>query len=133
MNINIKKINRNNIIVGIILLVVLYFIITNIKNIKNIKNVNSLYQTNTSGEKKLNDTSYDDTKLVENYIKENFARLVPERAVLGGTWYLVKINVNTTTKTGTFTYEDGHKQGMAAFRFTKSSDGLLSLGITKLN
>jgi len=65
------------------------------------------------------DCEYLDEKLfIEKYIKENFQTIVTNKAVLGGTWYIVYININPSTKTGEVTYEDGHIQSKANLIYT---------------
>jgi hypothetical protein len=76
--------------------------------------------------------SADDKKLVEDYIKKYIATLAPERVTLGGKWTVTEISINTTSRSGTFKYEDGHISGVAEFRFTKNANGLSSFGTRKI-
>ena len=93
---------------------------------------NTKKDTTYSGEVVERVVSDTDKTLVENYIRKNIDKLVPERSVLGGTWYMTEIKINTTSRTGTFKYEDRHVEGEAEFRFTKTSENLLSVGIKKI-
>jgi hypothetical protein len=61
-----------------------------------------------------------DQNLVEKYVRENIGTVVPEKPVLGGTWYATVVNINPSTKSGTMilTYEDGHIQKKGEFAYT---------------
>jgi len=64
----------------------------------------------------------DDKIIVEKYIRENIKTIAPENAVLGGSWYVTSININSSQKTGVMTYEDGHIQGKASFNYTRDGN-----------
>lgn len=64
--------------------------------------------------------SLDDKVLVEKYIRNNIETIAPEKPVLGGSWYVILVNVNPSMKTGTVTYEDGHIQGKASFNYVRN-------------
>ncbi len=66
--------------------------------------------------------SLDDKIIVEKYIRENIKTIVPEKPVLGGSWYATSINVNPSMKTGTMTYEDGHIQGSKSFSYVRNNN-----------
>jgi hypothetical protein len=55
---------------------------------------------------------------VESYLRENIVWLSPVSAVLGGTWYVVSVEVNTDTNSGTVEYEDGHISEKRSFSYT---------------
>lgn len=131
MSINIKKIkdNKKLIALGLVLLIASLFIINNAWKTKK---ADEAYKSVIAKALEIESTNREDRRLVENYINENIERLAPERVTLGRTWHMTKININMEGKTGTFSYTDGIKQGSAAFRFTKSGDNLISVGITKL-
>jgi hypothetical protein len=59
----------------------------------------------------------DDRLAVEKYVRDNIKTLVPEKPVLGGSWYALNIHVDPRSKTGTMEYEDGHIQGKASFSY----------------
>ncbi len=59
---------------------------------------------------------------VETYIKDNIKTIATNKSVLGGTWYVVTIDVNQTNKSGNLTYEDGHIQSKAQFTYTYEKD-----------
>lgn len=63
-----------------------------------------------------------DKIIVEKYIRDNIKTIVPEKPVLGGSWYLTLININTFAKTGTMEYEDGHIQGKASFEYVRNDN-----------
>lgn len=69
----------------------------------------------------------DDRLVVEKYIRDNIKILVPEKPVLGGSWYALNIHVDPRTKTGTMEYEDGHINGKAVFTYV-ISDGQVLIG-----
>ncbi|OGI76379.1 hypothetical protein A3C57_01215 [Candidatus Nomurabacteria bacterium RIFCSPHIGHO2_02_FULL_33_12] len=56
--------------------------------------------------------------VVEKYIRDNIKTLAPEDPVLGGSWYVVSVSVDSTAKSGEVLYEDGHIQGKANFTYT---------------
>lgn len=66
--------------------------------------------------------SLDDKIIVEKYIRENIKNIVPEKPILGGSWYATLINVNPSMKTGTMTYEDGHIQGNKNFSYVRNNN-----------
>lgn len=68
------------------------------------------------------EVSYDDKTLIEKYLRENIKTLAPEEPVLGGSWYVVSVEIDTSENTGTVVYEDGHIQGKAAFHYSRTDD-----------
>lgn len=74
--------------------------------------------------------SLDEKLFVEKYIRDNIATIATNKAVLGGTWYAITINVTPSTHTGEVTYEDGHIQSKADFIYTYQKDPQ-SITITK--
>jgi hypothetical protein len=68
----------------------------------------------------LNDVSCSDLserENVESYLKNNIATLSPDKAILGGTWYVVSIVLDLEKKSGIVTYEDGHLQEKKSFLY----------------
>ncbi|OGI71925.1 hypothetical protein A3J61_00525 [Candidatus Nomurabacteria bacterium RIFCSPHIGHO2_02_FULL_38_15] len=59
----------------------------------------------------------DEQVVVEKYIRDNIKTLAPEDPVLGGSWYVVDVSVDSTAKKGEVLYEDGHIQGRANFEY----------------
>lgn len=57
---------------------------------------------------------------VESYMRENINALA-EPATLGGTWYVLETQVDTTNDAGDVTYEDGHMQEKNHFSYTFDS------------
>ena len=126
MRINIKKRkNKAHLIISLFTAFVVVVVVAIAFNVTRKANVDSPQDTLPIV------VSEEDKVLVENYIRKNIARLAPENPVLGGSWYVTEVNVNSTSRTGTFVYEDGHIQGVAEFRFTKNQSNLLSIGIRK--
>lgn len=70
--------------------------------------------------------SLDEKLFTEKYIRDNISTIATNKPVLGGTWYAITVNVNTSTKTGDISYEDGHIQSKASFTYTydKTSNNL---------
>jgi hypothetical protein len=64
----------------------------------------------------------DDKIIVEKYIRDNIKTIVPEKPVLGGSWYVTLVNINPSMKTGTMTYEDGHIQGNKSFSYVRNNN-----------
>lgn len=64
----------------------------------------------------------DDQVLVEKYLRENIKTLAPEEPVLGGSWYVLSVEIDTSKKTGVVVYEDGHIQGKASFFYSRIGD-----------
>ena len=67
---------------------------------------------------------------VESYIRENISTLSPVDAVLGGTWYVVSIWIDSTNKSGSVVYEDGHIQEIRDFTY-ELSGGVVSNAVIK--
>lgn len=66
--------------------------------------------------------SLDDKIIVEKYIRDNIKTITPEKPVLGGSWYVIYVNINPSLKTGTMTYEDGHIQGSKSFSYVRNNN-----------
>ena len=83
------------------------------------KNPNNLYWIDTMPQ--IDCSSLDEKLNVENYIRKNISSITNKNSnnpVLGGTWYVVSIEINPNNNTGTVTYEDGHIQNKASFNYT---------------
>lgn len=72
----------------------------------------------------------DEREGVEKYIRENISTLSPIDAVLGGTWYVVSIWIDSTNKSGSVVYEDGHIQEIRDFAY-ELSGGVVSNVVIK--
>lgn len=55
---------------------------------------------------------------VEKYLLKNISKIAVNEPVLGGTWYVLSVYVNPTTKTGEVLYEDGHIQSEGIFNYS---------------
>ena len=64
----------------------------------------------------------DDRSIVEKYIRENIKTITPEKAVLGGSWYVTSIEINPSKKTGLVAYEDGHIAGKISFSYLRDGE-----------
>jgi hypothetical protein len=67
----------------------------------------------------------DDHLIVEQYIRDNISTLSPDKASLGGTWYIIRTHLDTAIHTGTMTYEDGHNRGTAKFSYTRNGNDVI--------
>jgi hypothetical protein len=54
---------------------------------------------------------------VEKYVKDNIKTIATNNAVLGGSWYVLDVNVVPSVKSGEVLYEDGHIQSSASFKY----------------
>lgn len=59
----------------------------------------------------------DEIILVEKYVRENIKTLSKEKEVLGGSWYVLSVDINYSLDQGEVTYEDGHIQAIANFKY----------------
>jgi len=59
----------------------------------------------------------DEMIAVEKYIKENIKTIATNKPVLGGSWYVLSVGVNTSLKEGEVVYEDGHIVSKASFLY----------------
>ncbi len=67
---------------------------------------------------------------VETYIRETISTLSPVEATMGGTWYVVSVEVDEDNNKGSVVYEDGHNQEERNFTFTTDEEGgILTLTI----
>ncbi len=73
----------------------------------------------------------DEQALVETYIRKNIVTLAPEEAVLGGTWYVTSVVIDSSLKTGTMSYEDGHITGSASFSYRLEGTTIILENIAK--
>lgn len=67
----------------------------------------------------------DDQTLVEKYLRENIKTLASEKPVLGGSWYVLSVEINASENTGIVVYEDGHIQGKAIFHYSRTDDVII--------
>jgi len=70
----------------------------------------------------INCASLDDKIIVEKYIRLNINTITPQKPVLGGLFYITRVNINPSIKTGTMTYEDGHFQSKASFNYLRNNE-----------
>ncbi len=62
---------------------------------------------------------------VEEYLKENLAKLSPTKPVLGGKWYYVSATINTNDNSGVVVYEDGHVQEKRNYTYSTDAQGVI--------
>jgi hypothetical protein len=60
----------------------------------------------------------DEKILVEKYVQDNIKTIATNKPVLGGSWNVMSVNVDPTTKQGGVVYEDGHIQSKATFTYS---------------
>ena len=69
------------------------------------------------------DCEYLDEKLfTEKYIRDNINIIATNKPVLGGSWYVLSINVNPAVHTGEIVYEDGHIRSTASLIYSYEKD-----------
>ncbi len=61
--------------------------------------------------------SLDERLIVEKYIRENIAKIATNEEVLGGTWYVISLTLNTNDNKAEVLYEDGHIQSKANLEY----------------
>lgn len=61
--------------------------------------------------------SVDETSVVEKYVHTHIKVIATNSTVLGGSWYVTAVEINTSTKSGKVVYEDGHIQSTAIFKY----------------
>jgi len=54
---------------------------------------------------------------VEGYVRANIKDVATDKAVLGGTWYVVSIDLDEVADQGQVVYEDGHIQSAGTFSY----------------
>jgi len=54
---------------------------------------------------------------VEKYIRDNIKTIAIDKPVLGGSWYVVSIEIFPSLNSGTVVYEDGHIQSNSDFTY----------------
>lgn len=65
----------------------------------------------------------DEIENVETYLRKNISTLSPTPAVLGGTWYVVSIDLIPFENKGIVLYEDGHIQEKKPFTYVVDDTG----------
>lgn len=73
----------------------------------------------------LNDVSCEDLFekiVVEDYIRKNISTISTKAPVLGGSWYVVSVDISTSKDTATVVYEDGHVQESEKFKYTQEGN-----------
>lgn len=73
-----------------------------------------------------------ESDIVEVYVREHIAELAPQKAVLGGTWYVTSVSVNEAAGTGVVSYEDGHVAGSALFTYKYRGGNVSITSIEKM-
>ncbi len=71
-----------------------------------------------------NNVTIDNTNevsMVTEYVKSNISKITSEKPVLGGTWYVTDVQIDSENNTGNATFEDGHIQGKIIFKYTIDS------------
>jgi len=74
-----------------------------------------------------------DEEIVSGYVRENINQIAPEEAVLGGTFYVVQIEIFPSSKTGHVVYEDGHIQGSANFSYERVGNQVAVTNVSKID
>lgn len=61
--------------------------------------------------------NFKEIDVVENFVRKNIKKIVTNKPVLGGSWYVISVGVDPSLKTGNVVYEDGHIQSRANFSY----------------
>lgn len=72
----------------------------------------------------------DEVAMIDSYIRTNIASIATDKPVLGGQWYVVSIDVDTTANTAVVVYEDGHIQSGAVMSYIITNDQVSSVTVT---
>jgi len=70
----------------------------------------------------------DERIAVEKYVRENIATISDVEPVLGGSWYVVSLNLDVAQNTGSVVYEDGHIQETRNFSY-QFVDGSVTISL----
>ena len=62
---------------------------------------------------------------VENFVRQNISKLSEEKEVLGGKFFVTKIELNDGS--GVVEYEDGHNAFVADFKYDVNTKGEISV------
>jgi len=65
----------------------------------------------------INCQDLDEKLLVEEYVRENIKNISITKEVLGGIWYVTKIEIDSQLDSGMVEYEDGHVMEKASFEY----------------
>lgn len=103
------------------LIVVALLVIFYIANRKNVETYTNTTNTATS----TNVTSTTTNVSIENFVTKNISSLSPEKEVLGGKFYVTKIQASNGV--GTVEYEDGHIALVADFTYETDIAGRVSV------
>ena len=91
-------------VIIILVLIVLVFVYLN-KDGKPLKNVDE------------GTINIEEKSTVEKYIRDNIKTIATDSPVLGGSWYVVSVEVFPLLDSGTVVYEDGHIQSNSNFTY----------------
>jgi uncharacterized transporter YbjL len=75
----------------------------------------------------LNKENEEERVYVEKYVRENIGNITKQQEVLGGTWYVVSIKIDTEANKGEVIYEDGHIQAAADFSYEYDWRGIINM------
>lgn len=70
--------------------------------------------------------------VVEKYVRENIATISDVEPVLGGSWYVVSLNLDVAQNIGSTVYEDGHIQETRNFSY-EVIDGNVTIALIDAN
>jgi hypothetical protein len=84
------------------------------------KNKNNLFPQSKMN--KIDCLELEEKIAVEEYIRENIKTLSVAKEVLGGSWYVTKITIDSQNKNGEVEYEDGHILEKATFDYAYDPD-----------
>lgn len=66
-----------------------------------------------------------ETVIVDKYIRDNIKIIATNDPVLGGQWYVVSTIIDPKQNSGSVTYEDGHIQSSASFKYLLEGNSII--------
>lgn len=63
--------------------------------------------------------------LVDKYVRANISSISSKEPVLGGSWYVISLDINTSDNTGLATYEDGHVEETMQFSYEVNGENVV--------
>lgn len=64
---------------------------------------------------------------VEKYIRDNINTISPVKPVLGGSWYVTAIDINSLSNKGKISYEDGHIDVRVELTYNYQNSGEITI------
>jgi hypothetical protein len=121
---------KKNIFILIIVLIILAAGLGTYSYLKNnaqsqIPETNDQTETDTNTQNPDQPQNVERAMPIEDYVRLNISELSPEKEVLGGTYYVTKIEAHGGA--GTVEYEDGHNAYVADFTYSTDERGAITM------